>query len=628
MKDSYCDVLIIGAGPAGVMCANALAREGISVRVVDKRPENIPAGQADGIQPRTIEVLHSYGLADKLLAEGAHLNMMAYYNPTPDGKGIERTSRAPDVNAPTTRYQYKITLNQTAIEDLFLNSMRQNGLHVERPVIPTNLKISDDETVLNDSKAYPVEVTLHRLSGPETCTMNDTSSHTNVVDPTVELAADNELDERVHAKYVLGADGAHSWVRNQLGIKLEGEHTKHIWAVVDCVPETNFPDIRNRTAIHSNNGSCMIIPREGDLVRLYIQLADAEDLANGGRLDKSLVTPDRIMNVAKRSMYPYKIEFPHEPIWWTVYIISQRVATQFSVKERVFIAGDACHTHSPKAGLGMNASMNDTHNLAWKLIHVLRGWAFPKLLETYDLERKKFAQDLINFDRKLADMFSGKAVTADNMDGVSHEEFQALLRTEGGFTAGTGIQYQPSIITQPGSTTSGSGILVVGQRVPPQVILRVADCRPFEIQDLLKSDAKWKLLFFVGDCKLEKQIALVNAVGEHLQSPSSFLKRYTPKEAAADAVFLILWIARTQKEVADYTDVPKGLRSHWSTIYTDDVAVDGKKGGDAYENYGIGHAGGVAAVRPDGYVGYVGSLKEVLDGHLDEYFSGFMFSSL
>jgi len=95
MKDSYCEVLIIGAGPAGVMCANALAREGINVRVVDKRPENIPAGQADGIQPRTIEVLHSYGLADKLLAEGAHLNMMAYYNPTPDGKGIERTSRAP-----------------------------------------------------------------------------------------------------------------------------------------------------------------------------------------------------------------------------------------------------------------------------------------------------------------------------------------------------------------------------------------------------------------------------------------------------------------------------------------------------------------------------------------------------
>ncbi|KZT50982.1 hypothetical protein CALCODRAFT_521651 [Calocera cornea HHB12733] len=626
MKESYCDVLIIGAGPAGVMCANALAREGINVRVVDKRPEHIPAGQADGIQPRTIEVLQSYGLADKLLEEGAHLNMMAYYNPTPDGKGIERTSRAPDVNAPTTRWRHQITLNQTAIEDLFLNSMRHHGLHVERPVMPTALSISDDEIVLNDQNAYPVEITLRRLSGSETASMSDANAHTNVVDPTPQLASDSESEELVHAKYVLGADGAHSWVRNQLGIKLEGEHTKHVWAVVDCVPETNFPDIRNRTAIHSNNGSCMIIPREGDLVRLYIQLADADDLANGGRLDRAQVTPERIMNVAKKSMYPYKIEFPHKPIWWTVYIISQRVATQFSAKERVFIAGDACHTHSPKAGLGMNASMNDTHNLAWKLIHVLRGWGSPKLLKTYELERKKFAQDLISFDRKLADMFSGKAATADNAEGVSHEEFQALLRTEGGFTAGTGIQYQPSVITQE-SSTPPSGILVVGQRVPPQIILRVADCRPFEIQDLLKSDGKWKLLFFVGDCKDEKQTALVNAIGEYLQLPSSFLKRYTPNGASGDAVFSIVSIARTPKDVADYTDVHKGLRLHWSTVYTDDVAVDGKKGGDAYENYGIGHNGAVAAVRPDGYVGYIGSLKDVLDGYLDGYFSGFMLDS-
>jgi len=457
--------------------------------------------------------------------------------------------------------------------------------------------------------------------------MNDTSVHTNVVDPTPELAGDSAREERVHAKFVLGADGAHSWVRNQLGIKLEGEHTKHVWAVVDCVPETNFPDIRNRTAIHSNNGSCMIIPREGDLVRLYVQLPDTDDLASGGRLDKSLVTPERIMNVAKGSMHPYKIEFPHEPTWWTVYIISQRVATQFSVKERVFIAGDACHTHSPKAGLGMNASMNDTHNLAWKLIHVLRGWASPKLLKTYELERKKFAQDLISFDRKLADMFSGKAATADNAGGVSHDEFQELLRTEGGFTAGTGIQYQPSIITQGDTASVTSGILVVGQRVPPQIILRVADCRPYEIQDLLRSDAKWRLLFFVGDCKDERQLAIVDAVGEYMQLPSSFLKRYTPTGAPPNAVFSILSIARTPKEVADYTDVHKGLRSHWSTVYTDDVAVDGKRGGDAYENYGVSPNGAVAAVRPDGYVGFIGSLMHVLDGQLDNYFSSFMLDS-
>jgi phenol 2-monooxygenase (NADPH) len=121
--------------------------------------------------------------------------------------------------------------------------------------------------------------------------------------------------------------------------------------------------------------------------------------------------------------------------------VGQRVAAKYSAHERVFIAGDACHTHSPKAGQGMNASMNDTHNLgkvfflseipitqlppiiAWKLTHVLRGWANLSLLKTYEFERRKFAQDLIDFDRKFAKLFSGKPRTEEYQDGVSHAEF-------------------------------------------------------------------------------------------------------------------------------------------------------------------------------------------------------------
>ena len=116
------------------------------------------------------------------------------------------------------------------------------------------------------------------------------------------------------------------------------------------------------------------------------------------------------------------------------------MASKFSVQERVFIAGDACHTHSPKAGQGMNASMNDTHNLgnayttivvrnvltlgiAWKLAYILRGWADQSLLKTYELERRKYAQELIHFDKKFSTLFSGKPRTKDNQNGVSHEQF-------------------------------------------------------------------------------------------------------------------------------------------------------------------------------------------------------------
>lgn len=137
----------------------------------------------------------------------------------------------------------------------------------------------------------------------------------------------------------------------------------YIWGVVDIVPKTNFPDIRNKTAIHSNNGSCMIVPREGDLVRLYLQLTDKKFLDPAtGRVDKDKVSPEKLMEVAQKTFFPYTIEAVSFDTW-TLYVIGQRVASKFSVNDRIFIMGDACHTHSPKAGQGMNASINDAHNL-------------------------------------------------------------------------------------------------------------------------------------------------------------------------------------------------------------------------------------------------------------------------
>ena len=207
--------------------------------------------------------------------------------------------------------------------------------------------------------------------------------------------------------------GAHSWVRKTLGITLDGEQTglccplllryvlliigdiciDYIWGVVDMIPETDFPDIRCKTAVHSNNGSCMIIPREGDLIRLYIQLSDKDVLDPATRrVDKSKMGPEKLLEVAKKSFHPFEISAKGDFDWWTLYIsmwnavfwsrpersgliraltVGQRVANQFSVHERVFIAGDACHTHSPKAGQGMNASMNDTHNLGWLFLPCL-----------------------------------------------------------------------------------------------------------------------------------------------------------------------------------------------------------------------------------------------------------------
>lgn len=594
--ESKVDVLIIGAGPAGLMCAQGLARAGVDVRIIDERAAKVAAGQADGIQPRTIEVLQSYGLAERLLREANQMHMCAFYNPGPNG-GIERTARAPDITAPTARYPFECTLHQGAIEAIFLDTLASLGQKVHRPIAPTSIELSSDDRELLNPETYPITARLKHL---------DSSSDENT--------------EVVRAKFLVGCDGAHSWVRKNFGIQMEGEQTNYIWGVMDFVPDTNFPDIRNRTAIHSRNGSCMIIPREGDIVRLYIQLSDSDVVDPiTKRVDKNRMSPEKLLKVARKSFEPYYINDPQEIEWWTVYIIGQRVASQFSVHERVFIAGDACHTHSPKAGQGMNASMNDTHNLIWKLTHVLRGWADMPLLKTYEFERRKYAQDLINFDKKFSALFSGKAHTNDLKDGVTHEEFMRVFQTFGSFTSGIGIHYAPSYIVNT-AYQSYARNLIIGQRLVPHIFIRAADARPIEIQDYAPADNRFKVIVFAGDVVKPEQRERLQTLEEELNRPTSFLRKHERKGDVYEAFDMITVCAGT-KDTVSYTDVPPLLRPHWSKVLLDDVDVTGKKGGGGYDYYGIKAEGTIVVVRPDGYVGFVVPFDKIDD--LNDYFGSF-----
>ncbi|KAJ7140287.1 FAD binding domain-containing protein [Mycena crocata] len=580
VRETDVDVLVIGAGPAGLMCANALARAGVNVRIVDRRPSKVAAGQADGIQPRTIEVFQSYGLADRLLKEGNQMHVAAFYNP--GDNGIQLTDRVPDVTAPTARYPFEVTLHQGAIESIFLDSMKSMGVEVSRPMAPTQLEL--DPAKLEDPNAHAARVVLKHLDPLEG-------------GPSTEI---------VRAKFVIGTDGAHSWVRNRFGIAMEGSQTDHVWGVVDMVPQTDFPDIRNKTAIHSENGSCMIIPREGDKVRLYIQLEgkDAVD-ASSGRIDKRRIGPHQLLEVARKSFYPYVFQTPDEFDWWTIYIIGQRVASRFSVNERVIIAGDACHTHSPKAGQGMNASMNDTHNLVWKLVYVLRGWAGLSLLKTYELERRKYAQDLIEFDVKFAELFSGKPRSEINENGVSHEDFLKAFQTFGGFTSGIGIRYGESDIVNYENQPCAKNV-VVGQRMPPQVLLCAADSRPVELQDLLPSNTHFKLLVFIGDTTAFKDPAA---------QVDGIMKKFG---RVVDVVSVV-----PSKRHISFMDLPAVLRPHWSKVLCDKKDLRGIQGGNAYEAFGIDpHNGALICVRPDGYVGMVAPLEQ--GSSIFAYFASFM----
>ncbi|KAI0773242.1 FAD binding domain-containing protein [Trametes elegans] len=587
MPNNNVDVLIIGAGPAGLMCANALARAGIEVRIVDQRPGAIKAGQADGIHSRTIEILQSYGLAERLLREGAQIHRAAMYNPGPQG-GIERARRYGWFTTAEARYPFGSCLNQGGIEAIFIDDMESRGVVIDRPTVPTSIEVQEEQT--QDGGAYPVKVVLKHLDRKE-----------NVV-------------EVVHAKFVLGADGAHSWVRKVMGIKMEGDSTDDVWGVVDIKPDTDFPDVRAFSMIHSLAGASLLIPRERDLLRMYIQLSDTDVVdPRTGRIDKDRTNAEKVLAMAQNIMKPFRMEAVGNIDWWTIYIVGQRVAEKYSISDKVFISGDACHTHSPKAGQGMNASMMDSHNLAWKLAYVLRGWADPSLLQTYESERRKFALDLIQYDREWSAMIAEKNDTPGR-----EERFREMFEKNADFMSGLTLRYEPSSIVN-NQFQACAPQIVVGERIPPHVFICAADARPVNIHDMLPADTRFKIVFFVGDITDASIAELVQDLAGRLDKPGSFLQRHDSR------AFDVLCVSASSQHAVDYTDFPEVFRSHWSKVLLDDTQLNGRPGDGGFARYKVNpQEGAIVVVRPDGHVGMVAPCDQ-LDA-VDGYFGSFMTS--
>ena len=397
------DVLIVGSGPAGMLLAAQLSTfPGISTRLVERRPAPLQVGQADGVACRTVEMFDAFGLSAKLVRESYWVNETVFWRPSPEDRSkIVRTGRIQDTEDGLSEFPHLI-VNQARLLQYLQNYMEKS---------PTRL-VPDYGLDFVDLKVepegmHPVEVTLKDVAtGAETV---------------------------VRAKYVVGCDGARSRVRDAIGATPRGDFANHAWGVVDMLAVTDFPDIRLKAAIQSaDEGNILLIPREGGyLVRLYVDLGEIDP---NNREAFRLNTQEKVIDIAQRVLRPYTLDV-RDVAWFAVYQVGQRVTDRFDdVPEgeagtrlpRVFIAGDACHTHSAKAGQGMNVSMNDTWNLGWKLGAVLRGAARPELLHTYSAERQKIAKQLIDFDREFAKMFSAHPMESGGGGGpgVDPEEFR------------------------------------------------------------------------------------------------------------------------------------------------------------------------------------------------------------
>lgn len=602
------DVLIVGSGPAGLTLAAQLsAFSGISVCIVEQKPGRLLRGQADGIACRTMEMFHAFGFSERVAKEAYWVNEVTFWKP--DEKkpsNIARNGRVQDTEEGLSEFPHVI-LNQARVHDFFLDVMERSPT-CNRPYYSRRLmgiEVDQSEAADMEGSAFAVTARIERL------------------DPGHE----NEVEE-IKARYVVGCDGARSTVRSAIGRTLQGDSANQAWGVMDILAVTDFPDVRLKCLIQSaNEGSILIIPREGGyLVRMYIEL---DNLNSGERIKQKNITADYLVAAAKRILHPYSLDVK-EIAWWSVYEIGQRLCDGFDdVHEqdrakrlpRVFIAGDACHTHSPKAGQGMNVSMQDGFNLGWKLAAVLQGRSAPHLLHTYSTERQAVAAELIEFDREWARLVSASKAP-------DPAETQRYFIRHGRYTAGTATQYHESVITGEPTYQHLARDFVIGTRFHSAPVIRFADAKPFQLGHSIKADGRWRLFLFADPTHPAKASSKLRELCKYLEtSPNSPIHIYTPAGSDTDAVFDVRAVFQQSHRDLRLEAVPPLLlprKGRFGLIdYEKLFCPAGDRDDNIFHMRRIDRVNGcIVLVRPDQYISHV----LPLDAHdeIDTFFARFM----
>ncbi|MDH2348235.1 FAD-binding monooxygenase [Bradyrhizobium sp. SSUT77] len=601
------DVLIVGCGPAGLTLAAQLAQfPDIKTCIVEQKPGRLLVGQADGIACRTMEMFHAFGFSERVLKEACWVNETTFWKPDERmPEKIIRSGRVQDVEDGLSEFPHVI-LNQARIHDGFLDIMRKAPARLEPHYSRRLLDLQVDPAA--GPADHAVTVRLERVD-----------------------AANEGRVETIKARYVVGCDGARSTVRKSIGRELLGDSANHAWGVMDVLAVTDFPDIRFKALIQSaKDGSLLIIPREGGyMVRLYVELAK---LDIGERVANRNITADDVIAKAQRILRPHTLEVK-EIAWWSVYEIGQRLTDKFDdVPEtevaarlpRIFIAGDACHTHSPKAGQGMNVSMQDAFNLGWKLAAVLRKQCAPGLLHSYSAERQAVAKELIDFDREWA----GILASAAKAGGADAARTQDYFVRHGRYTAGTATHYRPSVLTGATPHQHLAQGLVIGTRFHSAPVIRLADAKPVHLGHAAQADGRFRIYAFSGaedpTAAGSAICALCDFLGETRDSP---VRRHTPVGVDIDSVIDLRAVFQQDHRELAVAAMPSLLlprKGRYGLIdYEKMFCPDLKNGHDVFAMRGIDRkAGCMVVVRPDQYVATVLPLDDF--AALAAYFDAFM----
>ncbi|KAJ4490287.1 FAD binding domain-containing protein [Lentinula aciculospora] len=563
------DVVIVGGGTVGLLLAYQLARFGCKVSVLEEDDKaRIPSyGRASTMWPRTIELLDQLDLAEPLIQAGMVTRSSLHFH---DGQrvkgGLMYGSRMDKLG--DTFFKFALHLRQRLTEEIFTEVMLK-----EYDLKPTMLHQFQGYTI-DQNDEFPVTVQIKDVKTQ------------NVVE--------------IKCKYLVGADGGKSTVRKLANISFEGENTKSRWIRMDARVKTDMPNPRCLNSIDSaSHGQILWCPLDNGLTRIgYVFSASLIDQYGG----VEGVTEEVAIAEAKHALHPFRLEFLSVD-WFTIYGIGQRIASTFCADDRVFLAGDAGHTHSSGSAQGLNTGVHDAVNLAWKLALCVRGLAKKVLLHSYDAERRPIVQTVIDNDKVVSTLISGHY--PPRFQGRREPTRELLTEWFNDvnmqhFTLGLEISYPFSPLSMTLRGPSGATI-DPGERGPDVYLTSLGTGDLLRLQKILRNRATFSIVVFAGNPEFTRSAL------RDLRTTSNSFTNVFPEQVfqwfTIPAVF-----GNGGQEI---------LGCHpFGKVYLD---------GDlkAHEMYGVDlRQGAVIVFRPDGWIAAVVPLSGV--AQLKVYFDGFL----
>lgn len=377
MTSQGTDIVIVGAGPVGLMCAYLGLLCGLRTVIVDKSLSPLEVGRADALNARTLQLLEIVSLFDELYPLGKKCNTSSIWS---NGRFISRQSAWWD-ELEGCMHRHFLMIGQSYIEKLLDEKLKQSGSAVKRATSIEDIQITEDGCFTT-------------LSTGET----------------------------IKSRFIIGADGSRSFVRNHFNIPFEITRPQLTWAVIDGIIETDFPKVPEIIIFQAQTSDVAWIPREGDIDRFYV------------RMDTEKFSIEEAIAKINHAIHPHSLRYK-EIIWFSQFSVKESVAERFQIHDRVFLAGDACHIHSVNGGQGLNTGIADAFNLMWKLNMVINFDAPLELLHTYESERKPVALSVVETSGELV------RSTKYSENGTHAQDYVRIVQKRAGNITGMGIRY-------------------------------------------------------------------------------------------------------------------------------------------------------------------------------------------